>query len=223
MTRILTLLLIILANLSFCQSFHELWQQKDRGIGINLYQFDGFTVEDPFSSGGAPNYTDTVNLASSASYGVNIFNGWNFPIVAIGNDFSLGINPNIGLGVGLSGGLGLFLESPIYFTLKYGTDATWNKSNSFEKKMGLTAGVGIHAVAGYTAAPISTTGVGLAYIRPTFMAEFSFVQKQSKINKIRFHMNIGTSNMRDYSEPVGYPAMVSYTQFGIAYIRTIYG
>jgi hypothetical protein len=63
----------------------------------------------------------------------------------------------------------------------------------------------------------------MAYLRPTFMSEFSFVTNRETVHKIRFHMNIGNSRTWDYTEEIGYPAKVAYTQFGIAYIKTFYG
>ena len=223
MKTLLKLIFVLSPILSSGQTFRELLQQRDLGYGIVLYSFDGYSVRDSTFTMGTSNISDTVALSSSASYGISVFTGWNFPIVELGETTSLGINPNLAFTAGLSGGLGMFLEAPVFLTLKYGTDAVWSQSNTFDKKFGLALGIGFHGVLGYSEAPIATTGIGMAYLRPAVMSEFSFVTNENRVNKIRFNIDIGTSRSIDYKESVGYPAMVSYTQFQIAYIRTIYG
>jgi hypothetical protein len=209
--------------LSHGQSFRELLKQRDVGVGFTSYQFEGYAVEETIISSNGPSMTDTFPLAASNSFGINLFTGWNFPVISIGDNASIGINPNIGLGVGLSNGIGLFLEAPIYLTFKYGTDAVWSSSNSYDKKFGFALGFGMQGVAGYTEAPISTTGIGVSYIRPVIMSEISFASRSATVHKIRFQMTLGFTNPRDYSEDIGYPAEVAFSQFGLSYIRTMFG
>ena len=170
-----------------------------------------------------PSTVDTIALASSTSWGIHYFNGWNFPVLPIGNAASLGINPNAVLGVGLSDGIGLFVEAPVYLTFKYGTDAIWSKVNRFDQKFGFAAGIGLHGLLGYSEAPISTTGIGVSYLLPTAMFEISFVTNQTTIHKIRAHTNLKMSKVKDLTEEIGYNAEIAYNQFGFSYIRTLYG
>jgi hypothetical protein len=55
------------------------------------------------------------------------------------------------------------------------------------------------------------------------MAEVSFVRNKKTLYKVRFQTNLGQTKQRDYSEEVGYPANVSFSQWGISIIRTKYG
>ncbi len=216
----LKIIALLIPCFGFSQSFNELWRQKDVGLfGITAYTFEGYSVEDSIYSG----TPDTLALSSSISYGLTYFNGWNFPVLGLGDNSSFGICPNIAFTVGLSGGVGMFIEAPVYMTLKYGTDATWNKSTTFDKGIGGTIGFGLQGVLGYTEAPIYTTGIGFGYLLPVAMAELSFVTRNNNIFKLRVHTNLGRSRSRDLYNQVGYPAMISYNQWGVSVIRTFYG
>ena len=222
---LISILLFVVSFNLYSQSLSELWKQKDFGIGINLYKFEGYTLSDTstYTTSNPNNAPDTNELGATASYGITVFNGWNFPIINLAEDLSIGINPNIAFTAGLSGGLGMFIEVPVFATLKYGTDAVWNKSTTFDKKFGSAIGIGYQVTLGYTEAPINTTGIGLAYALPTVMAEISFVVNEKNLYKIRFQTNLGRTQQYDYTDDVGYPAKVSYNQWGISIIRTMYG
>ena len=220
-----TIVTLILSSNLYGQSFSDLWKQKDLGIGVNLYSFKGYSLTDTsfYTTSNLNNAPDTIELGSTSSYGVTVFAGWNFPLINLAEGWSVGINPNLAFTAGLSGGFGMFLEIPVFATLKYGTDATWSKSTSFDKKFGAAIGIGYQATLGYTEAPITTTGISAVYALPTIMAEVSFVRNKKTLYKVRFQTNLGRTKQRDYSEEVGYPANVSFSQWGISIIRTKYG
>lgn len=219
----LIILFAFLPLISHGQSFRELMKQRDVGAGFTSYKFEGYAVEETIISSNGPSLTDTFPLATTSSFGINLFTGWNFPVISVGDNASIGINPNIGLGVGLTWGIGLFLEAPVYLTFKYGTDAVWSSSNSYDKNFGFAFGIGMLGVAGYTEAPISTTGVGMSYVRPIIMSEISFASRSATVHKIRFQMMLGYTSPRDHTEEIGYPAEVAYSQLGLSYIRTMFG
>ncbi|GCC50229.1 hypothetical protein SanaruYs_04440 [Chryseotalea sanaruensis] len=199
----------------YSQSFYDYAKQRDTGIGLNYNQYKGFAIPDPISN---PTYNE---LDAKSSYGLIGYSGWNFPILILADHTSIGFNPNIGVGISLTGGYGVHADIPIFITLKTGTDATWSKSTTFEKKVGAAIGIGYQTIAGYTEAPIAS-GIGVIYALPSAMAEVSFVIKKTNLYKLRFQTNLKETKQKDFSESTGFPAEVSFTQWGISIIKTRY-
>ncbi len=119
--------------------------------------------------------------------------GFNVPFYHIERELTLGINPNIEV-VGVPGTaaevegripLTLSLEAPIYTTIKYGTDATWNA----QSKIGFAAGIGVHYTALTTLDPAD---ISTSFIAPAIMAEVSF-RLGSGLMKLRYSTILGTT------------------------------
>ncbi|MBS1910356.1 MAG: hypothetical protein JST22_00080 [Bacteroidetes bacterium] len=114
--------------------------------------------------------------------------GFDLPVVYLADQLALGINPNFEAGLVLNQeGFTGSLEAPIYATLKYGTDATWQGSRS---------PVGFSIGAGYRFTALFTDGPAYSYGVPQFMAELNFGKRRSEIGliKLRYSMSIGKAH-----------------------------
>jgi hypothetical protein len=120
--------------------------------------------------------------------------GLNLPFIEIADNFTAGLNPNIGLGASFLSfdDPSFSFELPIYATLKYGNDATWAGSKSY---IGAAIGIGYH----YNALLFmsgTTTGFGL----PSVMAELSIGKRRSSLGliKLRYTTSLG-SHTEEYT------------------------
>lgn len=215
---VIALILFILTATAYSQSFNDYWWRRDWGFGVTWHTFDGYYLSDTtlFASP-----VDTSEVRPK-SFGMTVFTGWNFPVIELADHLTAGINPNIAITLGLSEGPGIWVEAPIFVTLKYGTDATWDSGDQYEKKFGAAIGIGYHGLIGYTEAPVDHTGIGFVYALPTAMAEINLVLSEKVLFKLRSQANIIRTKHIDYTNHLGVGSEISFGQWGVSLIRTIY-
>ncbi|MCB0710805.1 MAG: hypothetical protein KDD67_00595 [Ignavibacteriae bacterium] len=173
--HIIITLCTLLSSMMFVDS---LWGQS---LGDYLARYEiGFGAEKTiaeefslFNGGRVPNRTvRTVAYAGSLSIGIHI------PLLTFGDQFGVGINPDIQLALGsapydpafpeeidhLDASSGIFrLTFPTLLSLKYGTDATMDPDTD----MGFGLGLGYR--------PTFNLPLGYSYGEPIAMGEFSFI------------------------------------------------
>lgn len=135
---------------------------------------------------------DVDRRADRMQFGVSL--GLNLPFIEIADNFTAGLNPNIGVGASLiSFDYPSFsFELPVYATLKYGNDATWAGSKSY---IGAAVGIGYH----YNAL-FFVSGVTTAFGLPSLMAELSIGKRRSSLGliKLRYTTSLG-SHTEEYT------------------------
>jgi hypothetical protein len=123
---------------------------------------------------------------------LGVMGGLNLPVVTLAEHLSLGINPNLGLATPLSdlGGYSssVTVEAPLYLTLKYGTDATWDGSRTV---IGASAGVGYQFTL-WAFSDLSTVTYGM----PSIFGELNFGKRRSAVGliKLRYSLSLGSHN-----------------------------
>ncbi|HVK39078.1 MAG TPA: hypothetical protein VNA88_11130 [Candidatus Kapabacteria bacterium] len=147
--------------------------------------------------------------------GIGAIGGFNLPFLELGEDMSLGFNPNIVWGYYLSTDmLGMSFEIPAYITFKWGTDATWGGSKSW---VGTTLGLGYD----YNVLVLSELGI-VSYGIPSLMAEVNFGKRRGGVGliKLRYSMGLGgyTHEVLDDSSSDIYN--LDFTQYGFDLIIT---
>jgi len=189
------LLLVVVAvmwcstNTTHAQSIWKYFSRPDFGV-------DGFFYKiDETGQGPGVDYNSTLLILH---WGMSA--GFNLPFYQLGEHWSLGINPNVGIGIGSSqydwagnsGTASLSLEVPVFVTMKLGTDATWLGSKT---AVGGTVGIGYQ----YSDFISLSGSTSYDYALPTFMLEVNFGVRRTSpgLIKIRYTANLGSYVYRD--------------------------
>lgn len=185
--------LCCLPAVASAQSFWRYFERPDFGGGLIFYDYE---AKERITSD--PNSDESVKRTFTHYAALG---GFNFPIVALGDNMSVGINPGLGFSATPSGDFYggsstsfLAIEVPWYATLKLGADATY-KGSTFP--IGGTIGIGYHYSYIVNESSILTHGIGT----PSLMAEVSFGKRKSwGLLKLRYTHDLG-SHTSDFSNP----------------------
>lgn len=176
---LLAALFMVISGTAYSQSA-SIWKHFLRpDVALDVY-FYSLAESDTAATNDLDSRSNLLHLGASV--------GLNLPFVEIADDFTAGLNPNIGITSSISAMTPILtLEVPIYATLKYNTDATWAGSKGV---VGLSAGIGYH----HAAFVFVESGTVVDFGMPTFMAELNFGKRRSSMGliKLRYTSSIGS-------------------------------